>query len=149
MSGLGHIESETVDIVRDDIVETRDKVTAGAVALSGVPTTYVEAGLAYDVEVVTNPVETRLSSGAIQGQRKRILEVTPLMYLTQNLVVNGRSLALQSTPIAGGGGVYSYTGRKKTQGFLGYSRDAQITISQDEPLFMTVLALDYKVSVGQ
>ena len=149
LSGLSHIESETVDIVRDDIVETRDKVTAGTVALSGVPTTYVEAGLAYDVEVVTNPVETRLSSGAIQGQRKRILEVTPLMYLTQNLVVNGRSLPLQSTPIGGGGGVYSYTGRKKTQGFLGYSRDAQITISQNEPLFMTVLALDYKVSVGQ
>lgn len=34
-------------------------------------------------------------------------------------------------------------------GFLGYSRDAQITISQDQPVFMTVLSLDYKVSTGR
>jgi len=45
--------------------------------------------------------------------------------------------------------VPTFTGTKKTQGFLGYSRDAQITISQNQPVFFTLLALDYKVSVGQ
>jgi hypothetical protein len=149
LSGLSHIEGETCDIVRDDIVDPQAVVTAGAVALGGTPIVYVEAGLPYEVEVVTNPVETRLPSGTIQGGRKRILEVTPIMYLTQNLAVNGRILPLQSTPVFGFGGVTSFTGRKKTQGFLGYSRDAAITLTQTQPLFMTVLALDYKVSVGQ
>jgi hypothetical protein len=45
--------------------------------------------------------------------------------------------------------VPTFTGVKKTQGFLGYDRDAQITISQSQPVFFTVLALDYKVSIGQ
>ena len=71
------------------------------------------------------------------------------MYLTQNLTINGKSLPLQTTALLGSGGVTSFSGKKKTHGFLGYSRDAQITISQNQPVFMTVLSLDYKVSVGQ
>jgi len=51
--------------------------------------------------------------------------------------------------LSGAGGVTTFSGVKKTQGFLGYDRDAQITISQSKPLFFTVLSLDYKVSVGQ
>ena len=148
-SGHSHLEGETVKVIRDDIVDTDATVSSGNVTAGGTPTTYLEAGLNYEVEVKTNPVETRLPSGAVAGQRKRILEITPNMYLTQNLTINGKSLPLQTTALLGSGGVTSFSGKKKTHGFLGYSRDAQITISQNQPVFMTVLSLDYKVSVGQ
>ena len=147
--GHSHIDGKTAKIIRDDIVDADQVVSSGNVTAGGQPTTYLEAGLDYAVEVKTNPVELRLPSGVVAGQRKRILEVTPNMYLTQNLALNGHALPLQTIALSGAGGVSAFTGKKKTPGFLGYSRDAQITISQTQPVFFTLLSLDYKVSVGQ
>lgn len=147
--GHSHIEGKTAKIIRDDIVDADQVVSSGNVTAGGQPTTYLEAGLDYAVEVKTNPVELRLPSGVVAGQRKRILEVTPNMYLTQNLALNGHALPLQTIALSGAGGVSAFTGKKKTPGFLGYSRDAQITITQTQPVFFTLLSLDYKVSVGQ
>ena len=148
-AGHSHIDGKTAKIIRDDIVDADQVVSSGNVTAGGQPTTYLEAGLDYAVEVVTNPVELRLPSGVVAGQRKRILEVTPNMYLTQNLALNGHTLPLQTIALSGAGGVSAFPGKKKTPGFLGYSRDAQITITQTHPVFFTLLSLDYKVSVGQ
>ena len=146
---LSHLEGKTVKIIRDDIVDTDQTVSSGNVTLGGIPASYAEVGLDYTVTVKTQPFEPRLPSGTVQGQRRRILEVTPILFRTQNLTLNGKEIALNSVPISGAGTVPTFTGTKKTQGFLGYSRDAQITISQNQPVFFTLLALDYKVSVGQ
>jgi hypothetical protein len=37
---------------------------------------------------------------------------------------------------------------KTAHGFLGFSQTGQITISQSVPLKMTVLGLEYRLSVG-
>ena len=146
---LSHLEGKTVKIIRDDIVDTDATVSSGQVTLGGVPTSYAEVGINYNVTVKTQPFEPRLSSGTVQGQRRRILEVTPILHRSQNLTLNGREISLQTLPLSGSGAVPTFTGIKKTQGFLGYGRDAQITISQSQPVFFTVLAMDYKVSIGQ
>ena len=146
---LSHLEAKTVKVIRDDIVDTDQTVSSGAVALGGVPASYAEVGLNYTVTVKTQPIETRLSSGSVQSQRRRILEVSPILYRSQNITLNGRDISLSSLPLPGSGAVPTFTGIKKTQGFLGFDRDAQITISQSKPVFFTVLGLDYKVSVGQ
>ena len=73
-SGHSHLDGETVKVIRDDIVDADATVSSGNVTAGGTPTTYLEAGLNYEVEVKTNPVELRLPSGAVAGQRKRILE---------------------------------------------------------------------------
>ncbi|MBV28048.1 MAG: hypothetical protein CMQ13_08275 [Gammaproteobacteria bacterium] len=146
---LSHLEGKTVKIIRDDIVDTDATVSSGQVTMGGVPTSYAEVGINYNVTVKTQPFEPRLSSGTVQGQRRRILEVTPILHRSQNLTLNGREISLQTLPLSGSGAVPTFTGIKKTQGFLGYDRDAQITISQSQPVFFTVLAMDYKVSIGQ
>tara|TARA_R100000664_G_scaffold27471_1_gene38133 strand:- start:848 stop:2929 length:2082 start_codon:yes stop_codon:yes gene_type:complete len=146
--GLSHLEGKTVKLIRDDIVDTDRTVASGNATLGGVPTSYAEAGLSYTSTVVTQPFEPRMQSGSAQGTRRRILEVTPILYRTQNLTINSKEIDLTTLPLSGTGAVPTFTGSKKTQGFLGYDRDAQITISQSQPVFMTVLALDYKVSVG-
>ena len=146
---LSHLEGKTVNIVRDDIVDTNQTVSSGQVTLGGTPSSYAEVGLPYTVTVRTQPFEPRLPSGTVQSQRRRILEINPVLYRSQNLTLNGREVSLQSLPLSGAGAVPTFTGLKKTQGFLGYDRDAQITISQSQPVFFTLLALDYKVSIGQ
>ena len=148
-SGHSHLEGKTVKLIRDDIVDADDTVSSGAIDVVAQPSTYLEVGLDYSVQVTTNPVELRLSSGSVQSQQKRIVEVTPNLFRTQNLTINGNIVPLQNLAISGSGGVSTFTGKKKMSGFLGYSRDAQITISQDQPVFMTVLSLDYKVSTGR
>jgi hypothetical protein len=134
--------------VRDDIIDADQTVASGNVTLGGVPSSYAEVGLNYTVEVKTQPIEARLSSGSMQSTKRRILEVTPILFRSQNITINGKDIPLDPLPIPGTGGATSFTGVKKTQGFLGFDRDAQISISQSQPLFFTVLALDYKLSAG-
>ena len=145
---LAHIEGEVVNVVRDDIVDANDTVASGNVTLGGVPSVYAEVGLPFTPTVTTQPFEPRAASGSSQSTRRRVVEVTPILDNTQNLTVQGKEVQLQTLPLSGTGSVPTFTGPKKQMGFLGYSRDAQITISQSKPVFFTVLALDYKVSVG-
>ena len=144
---LSHLEGKTVKIVRDDIVDTDRVVSSGNVTLNDTASSYVEVGLDFSVEVTTQPVELRLSSGSMQSTKRRILEASPIMFLTQNLTVDGKEVPTQTT-LSGAGGVTSFTGIKTVDGLPGFSLAGQVTISQDKPLFMTVLSLDYKVSSG-
>ena len=116
-------------------------VSSGGITLDSVPTTYVEIGLNYTPIVKTMPTELKLPSGNIVGQKKRITEATVLVYLSQNLTLNGNDFAFTNAEF--------FTGKKRRKPMLGYSRDAQMTFSQSQPLFFTLLGVEYKVSVGQ
>jgi len=144
---LSHLEAKTVKIVRDDIVDTDRTVSSGNVTLNGAASSYVEVGLDFSVEVTTQPVELRLSTGSMQSTKRRILEASPILFLTQNVTVEGKEVPTQTT-LSGAGGVTAFSGVKTVDGLPGFSLEGQVTISQDKPLFMTVLALDYKVSSG-
>lgn len=144
---LSHLEAKTVKVVRDDIVDTDRTVSSGNVTLNGTASSYVEVGLDFSVEVTTQPVELRLSTGSMQSTKRRILEASPILFLTQNVTVGGKEVPTQTT-LSGAGGVTSFSGVKTVDGLTGFSLEGQVTISQDKPLFMTVLALDYKVSSG-
>lgn len=148
-TGYSHLEGKTVKVIRDDAVDPDDVVSSGGIVTSVAPTGYTEVGLDFDVEVITNPVETKLPSGTIASMKKRILEISPRLFKTQNITINNRDIPLSTMPLSGAGKVPTYTGIKKTAGFLGFTDEAQITITQTQPVFMTVLSLDYKVSIGQ
>ncbi len=146
-TNLSHLEGKVVKIIRDDTVAPDGTVGSGTVAIGAIPTRYVEVGLNYTVQVKTQPVEARLPSGAMQSTKRRILEVSPILYRSQSISINGQDVPF-TLPLPGSGGVNSFTGVRKIQGFRGFDREAQITISQSQPLFFTVLALDYKISAG-
>ena len=148
-TGHSHIEGKTVAVVRDDIVDPSVAVSSGAVTTVSQPANYMEAGIDFDVEVKTMPFESKLASGSVQSQKRRIIEISPMLYKSQNVAVNNTDISLDTFPISGSGGVPTFTGTKKTMGFRGYTRDAQITITQTQPVFLTVLSLDFKVSIGQ
>ncbi len=145
-----HLQAKTVKVVRDDIVESdvSNVNSSGTITTSAQPSSYIETGLDFTVTVKTNPVEPNLPSGRVVTQKKRILEVSPVMYRTQNLTINGFEVPLQTLPYSGGGTVPTITGIKKMHGIVGYSTDAQITISQSKPVFFTVLSMDFKLAVG-
>ena len=164
VTGLGHLEGEVVKVIADD-AELADKtVASGQIIIDRVPTTYLEIGLEYPTftdDLVGNatkttplirtmPVETRLPSGPVTGIRKRIVQVNAVLDDSQNLVINGDPIPFRKLDAAIlDSGVAFFTGTKRSGAFLGYDFDGQIEITQDAPLYFTLLALDYRVSVGQ
>jgi len=148
-SNLAHLEGKTVDVIRDDFVLIDKTVSSGAITLDAVPSAYVEVGLSYTVEVKTLPAEPKLSSGVVVSRKRRILEATTLVDRTQNLAVNGFELPFNYLPYTLGSTPVSFTGRKRLAPLLGYSDTAQLTFTMTQPLFATVLAVEYKLSTGQ
>ena len=141
VTGLNHLEGKTVKVIVDDVMQNEKVVSSGQIIIDSVPTAYIEIGLDYIPEVKTLPVELKLSSGNIIAQRKRIVEVTANMYLTQNLTLNGNDFIFTAGEF--------YTGLKRRKPMLGYDKKGQMTFSQSEPLFFTLLGIEFKVSVGQ
>jgi len=150
---MPHLEGKTVQIVRDGIVEAPQVVGAPPSTITFSPSAAVtsyEAGLNFTPQVKTLPVEPGLASGSLKGFKKRIFEVNAELFETQSLTINGKEIPFRNF----GSGVLDddvseFTGIKTLHGILGYTYDGQITIGQSSPLKMTLLGIDYKVSVGQ
>lgn len=148
-TGLPHI-GETLNVICDGSV-LDDKVVngSGVLTFSRASTTSYEVGLPFSVEIKTLPVEPRLPAGVRTGFVKRIIEVNALLYETQHLKVNGNLVPIRTFDTANilDNAMPEFTGTKKVGGILGYDQDAQITITQDLPLKMTLLGLEYKLSL--
>ena len=142
VTGLSHLQGKTVKVIADDAMQSDKTVNAsGEITLDAVPTTYVEIGLNYTPSVKTLPVELKLPSGNIMAQRKRIVEATANLYLSQNLTLNGNDFLFTAGDF--------FTGKKRRKPMLGYDKEGQMTFSQSQPLFFTLLGVEFKVSVGQ
>jgi hypothetical protein len=147
-----HLEGKTIDIIRDGVHEPTQVVPASpyTVTFARPATASYEVGLNFTPQIKTLPVEPNLASGSLKGFKKRIFEVNAELFATQSLTIDGKSVSFRNfgTNVLDSS-VQEFTGLKTLHGILGYTYDGQITIGQDVPLKMTLLGLDYKVSVGQ
>lgn len=149
-ASAAHLDTETVKVILDGIVQPDETVSSNTVTFDRDSVTGYEIGLAYDVEIKTLPVEPQIQSGSLRGFKKRILEVNAEVFETQAMTVNGEQVAFRQFGESNlDAAVTPYTGVKTVGPILGFSKEGQITITQSVPLDMTLLALDYKVSVGQ
>lgn len=149
---IDHLEGKTVKIIRDGIIEPDQTVPASpfTVTFATAATSSHEVGLNFTPEIKTLPFEPNLPSGSLKGFKKRILEVNAELFETQSLTIDGKLVPFRKfgTGVFGGA-VPEYTGIKTLPSMLGYTYDGQVTIGQEVPLKMTLLGIDYKVSIGQ
>lgn len=141
VSGLGHLEGKTVKIAADDAMQTDKTVSSGAITTDSTASIFMEIGIDYTPTIKTMPVELKLPSGNVVAQKKRIVETTAQLYLSQNMTINGSDMPFTAATF--------FTGKRRRKPMLGFDRMGQITVSQSAPLFFTLLGLEYKVSVGQ
>lgn len=149
ISSLPHI-GKTVNVIADGSVLSDEVVSGGgSITMDRASTTSYEVGLPFTVTIKTLPIEPRMSVGVRIGFVKRIIEVNALLYQTQHLLVNDNLVPIRSFDTVGilDEAIPEFTGTKTVGGISGYSDDAQITISQNLPLKLTLLGLDYKLSV--
>ena len=150
-ANMAHLGGATVNCISDGYVELDQTVPAGgSITFASPPASSSECGLPISVEIKTMPLNVKAQAGTRIAFRKRVIEVNALLHKTQNIVINGNLIPIRSL---GSGALDSsvpeFTGTKTLHGILGYSTDGQITVTQSAPLKLTLLGLEYKVSVYQ
>ncbi len=147
-SGLPHI-GKSLNVICDGVPQGNETVSAGgAVTFDRESTTSYEVGLPFTVYAKTMPVEIKLQTGTRIGFKKRIVEINALVDTTQHLALNQNPVPFRTfdNPLLDDPEP-TFTGSKRVNGVLGYSREASIEISQSLPLKMTLLGLEYKIAV--
>lgn len=144
-----HLNTETVKVILDGNIQADKTVSGNTVTFDRSSASTIEVGLNYTVEIKTMPVEPQIQAGSMRGFKKRILEVNAELFETQALTVNSQQVQFRQFGEDNlDSSVSKFTGIKTVGPLLGFDKQGQITITQSVPLDMTVLALDYKISVG-
>jgi len=147
-TSLPHI-GKALNVICDGVPQGNETVSGGgSVTFDRASTASFEVGLPFTVFAKTMPAEVKLQTGTRIGFKKRIVEINALVDNTQHLALNQNPVpfrtfdnALLDLPEP------TFTGSKRVNGVLGYSREASIEISQSLPLKMTLLGLEYKIAV--
>jgi hypothetical protein len=147
-SGLPHI-GKSLNVICDGVPQSNETVSSGgAVLFDRESVTSYEVGLPINVYVKTMPVEIKLQTGSRLSLKKRIVEINAVVNDTQHMVINNQPVAFRifDNPLLNLPEP-EFTGLKRVNGVLGYSREQAIEVSQNLPLKMNLLGLDYRVAV--
>jgi len=144
VSGLDHLEGETVSVVIDGAVFPNEIVSGGEITPS-VPSTWttavtIEVGLPYVSVLKTMRVEAGSQAGTAQGRKKRWNEVMVRLLDTTGVIINGDQVPFRTSADLMGSGLGLFTGDKRVTN-LGWDRDGIIEIKQEQSLPMTVLGI--------
>ena len=143
ITGLDHLEGEEIQILIGDAVYPNQTVTNGAISIN-LPsnTSYksIEIGLGYTSRIKTMRVEAGSQAGTAQGRKKRYNEVMVRLHKTVGIIINGDQLPFRTSSTPMGQNIPEFTGDKRVTN-LGWDRDGQIEIKQEQPLPMTVLGI--------
>ncbi len=148
VTGLDHLDTTTVKVIGDNINQADKIVSSGSITLGTAVTSSYQVGLDYTPTVVPMPVAQQLQDGTMLGKKKRIAEVTLILYQTRNMTINGNEVSLRNfgdtlLDVA----IPLFTGQKIVEGILGWSTDGQVTISQSVPAEMTVSSIELKIQI--
>ena len=97
VSGLDHLEGQTVKVLNNGAVESDKIVSSGAITLSNA-TTKCHVGLGYDAELETVNMEPKSQYGTTQGKRGRIDKVIFRVYETVGLKAGPASTNVSVVP---------------------------------------------------
>jgi hypothetical protein len=147
-NSLPHI-AKSLNVICDGVPQGNESVSGGgAVTFDRPSASTYEVGLPISVFVKTMPVDIRLQTGNRVSFKKRIVEINAVVKDTQHMTINNQPVAfrLMDNPLLDLPEP-TFTGIKRVTGVLGYSREQAIEVAQNLPLKMTLLGLDYRVSV--
>ena len=145
ISGLNHLEGEEVTVLADGATHPNKTVSGNSITLDR-EASKVHVGLGYRSVLQTMRLEAGSIDGTAQGRIKRISKVIARLYKTlgckigpdedtlDTIFFRDSSMPMDAPPEL-------FTGDKELDYPEGYETDAHITIVQDLPLPLTVVAL--------
>jgi hypothetical protein len=146
LTGLDHLEGETVQILGNGSVRNSQVVTGGEVTVSGTAVTKAHVGLGYDSLMETLTPEVPTSRGIAQGRKQRIHKCTINLYRTVGLEFGRDSDSLDRLPFRNtddnmNEAIPLFTGIKDVVFPSGWDNKGKVVIRQNQPLPMTVLSI--------
>lgn len=145
ISGLDHLEGETVQILADGAAHADKVVSSGSITLDR-SSSKVHIGYSYDSVVQTLRMEAGADDGISQGKIKRIHGVTVRFLDSVGAELGPDANNLDRIPfrdssMAMDEAVPMFDGDKEIFFPSGYDNDARVFVQQTQPLPMTVLAI--------
>jgi len=146
LSGLAHLEGQTVSVLADGATHADKVVSSGQISLDR-STTKAVVGLAYDSVLQTMRIEGGAAEGTSQGKTKRISKVVLRLFETVGAKVGPSLTELETIPFRTTSSLLSnpvetlLAGDKEIEFRDDYNTDGFIYIKQDQPLPLSVLAI--------
>jgi hypothetical protein len=145
ISGLDHLEGETVSILADGATHPNKTVSSGSITLER-SSTKVKVGLAYTSLLQTMRLDAGSQNGTSQSKTKRIYEITARLYESIGIEIgpdlnNMERIPFRSSANPMDQGVGVFTGDKEVEFRGNYETDGFIYVRQDQPLPLTILSL--------
>ena len=145
ITGLNHLEGETVQILADGSTHADKTVSGGSITLDR-NATKVHIGFNYTSLIKTLRMEGGADDGVSQGKIKRIHGVTVRFLDTVGAEMgpdasNLDRLPFRDSSMAMDQAVPLFTGDKEISFPSGYDNDAQVVVQQSQPLPMTITAI--------
>lgn len=145
ISGLDHLEGETVDILADGAVRASQAVVSGDITLTSAASV-VQVGLGYVSNLYTLRGNAGAKDGTSQAKTKRLHRINLQVHETLGGSAGPDADSLDPIILREGGdpmdtAVPLYTGYVEIEWDGAYDKDAQIYYRQSQPLPATVVAV--------
>ena len=145
ISGLSHLEGQTVSILADGATHADKVVSSGSITLDR-SSTKVKVGLSYTSLLQTMRIDAGARDGTSQSKTKRIYEITIRLFESVGVEVgpdlnNLERIPFRSSANAMNQGITPFTGDKEVEFRGNYETDGFVFVRQTQPLPLTILSL--------
>lgn len=145
LSGLSHLEGQTVQILADGAAHPDRVVTGGSITLA-LPASFVNVGLKFVSTLQTNRIEAGAADGVAQGKTKRINKVVIRFYNTLGAKYGPDANTLDEINFRSGSDHMDappplFTGDKLVEWPDGYNFEGYVMVRQEQPMPQTVIAI--------
>lgn len=152
ISGLSHLEGQTVSVLADGATHPDVVVSSGEITLSR-SASKVKVGLAFTSLLQTMRIDAGSQNGTSQSKTKRIYEITLRLYETLGVEVgpdlnNMERIPFRSSADLMDSSVAVFTGDKEIEFRGNYETDGFIFVRQNQPLPLTILSLYPKLQTN-
>jgi hypothetical protein len=152
ISGLDHLEGETVSVLVDGATHPDKTVSSGSITLDR-DGEDVKVGLAYTSLLQTMRLDAGSQDGTSQGRTKRIFDITIRMYESIGVEVgpdldNMERIPFRSSADPQDAGIPVFTGDKEVEFRGNYESDGFVYVRQTQPLPLTILSLYPKLQTN-
>ena len=152
ISGLSHLEGQTVSILADGSTHPDKVVSSGEITLSR-SASKVKVGLSFTSLLQTMRIDAGSQNGTSQSKTKRIYEITLRLYESIGVEVgpdlsNMERIPFRSSANPMNSGISVFTGDKEIEFRGNYETDGFIFVRQNQPLPLTILSLYPKLQTN-
>ena len=145
ITGLDHLEGQTVSILADGSTHPDKTVSSGSITLDR-SSTKVKVGLSFTSLLQTMRLDAGAANGTSQGKTKRIYDISLRLFESVGVEVgpdlnNMERIPFRSSTDAMDTAIPVFTGDKEIEFRGNYETDGFIFVRQTQPLPLTVLSL--------